>query len=322
MARTLRVALSKQRSVPPKRRRRAAPGAISAALLLLFPGEIAVQDLGALISDEPALAARPYLHLIASPFGTINAPVFRLAAPLGTAIPLPLYGLAKFDPVAMTGSLARQARGGAAALSQFPEPDRTAKADLLIARPRAPMPPFPAIAHAELFPDVPTLAPLAFMRFCARYPDDCKARPTEFARAPVALTRAHLAELEDVNHFVNQSIRPQANLAGVVAEEWDVAPRNGDCNDYAVTKRHELLARGWPSRALLLTEVATSTGEHHLVLVVRTREDDLVLDNLNGTVRPVSQMGYRFVRAQQEENPKFWSATRLARADGFSMDAR
>jgi hypothetical protein len=61
---------------------------------------------------------------------------------------------------------------------------------------------------------------------------------------------------------------------------------------------------------------------HHLVLVVRTREDDLVLDNLNGTVRPVSQMGYRFVRAQQEENPKFWSATRLARADGFSMDAR
>lgn len=320
MAGTLRVALSKQLSALPKRRRRVAPGALSAALLLLFPGEIAVQDLGALISDDPAIAARPYLHLIASPFGTINAPVFRLAAPLGTAMPPPLYGLAKLDRMAMTGSLARQARGDAAASSQFPQPDRMAKADLLIARARAPMPPLPAIARVELFRDAPVLAPLAFMRFCARYPSDCNARSVELARVPVALTQAHLAELEDVNRSVNQSIRPRANLAGVLAEEWDVAPRDGDCNDYAVTKRHQLLARGWPLRALLLAEVATGTGEHHLVLVVRTREDDLVLDNLNGTVRSVSQIGYRWVRAQQTDNPKFWSAAELRNPARMAMN--
>jgi predicted transglutaminase-like cysteine proteinase len=29
-----------------------------------------------------------------------------------------------------------------------------------------------------------------------------------------------------------------------------VSPPAGDCNDYAVTKCHQPLTRGWPSRAL------------------------------------------------------------------------
>ena len=40
------------------------------------------------------------------------------------------------------------------------------------------------------------------------------------------------------------------------------------------------------SRALLLSEVATSWGEHHLILVVRTSAGDLVLDNLTSQIRP------------------------------------
>lgn len=107
-----------------------------------------------------------------------------------------------------------------------------------------------------------------------------------------------------------------------MAEQWLVAPRYGDCNDYAVTKRHELLAHGWPSHSLLLAEVEVAWGEHHLVLVVRTREDDLVLDNLKSDVRPVSQITYRWVRAQQMENPKFWSTINVTRADRVAMNAR
>jgi predicted transglutaminase-like cysteine proteinase len=87
---------------------------------------------------------------------------------------------------------------------------------------------------------------------------------------------------------------------------WLVAPKAGDCNDYAVTKRHELLARGWPSRSLLLAEVVISSGEHHLVLVVRTRDSDLVLDNLNENIRHWSKTGYQWVRVQMPSNPKFW----------------
>jgi predicted transglutaminase-like cysteine proteinase len=91
-----------------------------------------------------------------------------------------------------------------------------------------------------------------------------------------------------------------------LAEEWLVSPKYGDCNDYAVTKRHELLALGWPSRTLLLSEVATSWGEHHLVLVVRTAGGDVVLDNLNANVYPVSKARYEWVRIQSPLNPKFW----------------
>ena len=168
----------------------------------------------------------------------------------------------------------------------------------------------------------PVLAPVAFVRFCMRYQDDCKASPIGLDRAPVPLTKARWTELAKVNGDVNRAIKPEENLGGVMAEEWLVAPRRGDCNDYAVTKRHELLARGWPSHALLLTEVVIASGEHHLVLVVRTSEDDFVLDNLSATVRPVSQIEYEWVRAQQTENPKFWSTINVARADRVAMNSR
>lgn len=170
--------------------------------------------------------------------------------------------------------------------------------------------------------ETPVLAPMAFMRFCIRYPQDCKVHRMAFRPAPVTLTKARKAELAKVNREVNRAIRPQENPNGVTAEEWLVAPRDGDCNDFAVTKRHELLARGWPSRSLLLAEAVVASGEHHLVLVVRTREDDFVLDSLSWAVRPVSQIHYKWVRAQQAGNPKLWSAINVTPAARLAMNAQ
>jgi predicted transglutaminase-like cysteine proteinase len=80
-----------------------------------------------------------------------------------------------------------------------------------------------------------------------------------------------------------------------------------------VTKRHLLLARGWPSSSLLLAEVITGWGEHHLVLLVRMSEQvDLVLDSLTTQVRPAAITGYRWIRAQHPDNPKFWSTVDLS----------
>jgi predicted transglutaminase-like cysteine proteinase len=169
--------------------------------------------------------------------------------------------------------------------------------------------------------DRPSLAPMAFVRFCIKYPRDCEIRHMAFRPRPVVLSQAQKAELAKVNHAVNRAITPQANGNGVMQEEWLISPREGDCNDYAVTKRHELLVRGWPSRSLLLTEVVIPSGEHHLVLVVRTRDGDLVLDNLNPNIRLVSQVRYQWVRAQQEPNPKFWSTIGLAHAPRVAMNA-
>ena len=37
-----------------------------------------------------------------------------------------------------------------------------------------------------------------------------------------------------------------------------------------------MLGRNWPPRVLLLSEVVVPSGAHHLILVVRTKEADLV----------------------------------------------
>jgi predicted transglutaminase-like cysteine proteinase len=119
-------------------------------------------------------------------------------------------------------------------------------------------------------------------------------------------------ELVAVNARVNRNIAPERNNDGSAGKKWALAPEAGDCNDYAVTKRHELLARGWPSSSLLLAEVVTPWEEHHLVLVVRTREDDYVLDNLFEGIRVWSDTSYQWVRIQSPKNPRFWSAVRAA----------
>ena len=151
-----------------------------------------------------------------------------------------------------------------------------------------------------------TLAPLAFVRFCMEYPDDCKKPRVIFRGGPVRMTDERYASLVSINRKVNAAIRPQANLRGVAGEQWLINPASGDCNDYAVSKKHELRELGWPEHSLFLSEVVTSWGEHHLVLVVRTDKGDLVLDNLNASIRSVAQARYQWVRAQRPGSPMSW----------------
>ena len=127
--------------------------------------------------------------------------------------------------------------------------------------------------------ETPTLAPIAYSRFCMQYADDCEVHRMAFRKPhPEVLTDARLRDLLEVNRDINREITPEPDTISVVNERWFIAPKTGVCHDYAVTKRHELLARGWPSRSLLLAEVVVPWGEHHLVLVVRTDKGDLVLD--------------------------------------------
>ncbi|WP_050630286.1 transglutaminase-like cysteine peptidase [Bradyrhizobium viridifuturi] len=163
----------------------------------------------------------------------------------------------------------------------------------------------------------PTLAPMAYTMFCMRYADECKPKPrvhTVFRGGATRLTKQRITDLIEVNASVNRSIAPQRNERGLAGEEWLINPARGDCNDYAVSKRHELLARGWPMRNLLLSEVVTSWGEHHLVLVVRVEGGDVVLDNLNAQIRTWSQARYRWVRMQTPANPDHWAAIAQAGA--------
>ena len=152
----------------------------------------------------------------------------------------------------------------------------------------------------------PTLAPMAHIRFCMAYPEDCRGQGKTEGNRPVSMTMKRWVDLATVNADVNAAIRPEANLQGLAGEKWIISPAAGDCNDYAVTKRHELLKRGWPSSALLLAEVVMPSGGHHLILVARTSSGDLLLDNLSPMVRPWTQARYQWVRIQSPANPAFW----------------
>jgi predicted transglutaminase-like cysteine proteinase len=156
--------------------------------------------------------------------------------------------------------------------------------------------------------EAPTLPPMAFTLFCLKYENECKPRRMVFRGTRVKLTPERWAQLKDVNHQVNAAIRPQANLEGLRGEKWLLHPASGDCNDYAVTKRHELIAKGWPPRSVLLSEVVTTWGEHHLVVVVRTFSGDLVLDNLTENIVSWSKKSYRWVRMQTPKNPNYWAS--------------
>jgi predicted transglutaminase-like cysteine proteinase len=156
--------------------------------------------------------------------------------------------------------------------------------------------------------DVPTLPPMAFTQFCLKYRNECKPQRMLFRGGRLKATDQRLAELDRINRAVNSSILPERNEEGLAGEKWLLGPALGDCNDYAVTKRHQLTADGWPARDVLLSEVVTGSGEHHLVVVVRTSEGDLVLDNLTDRIMPWFRKPYRWVRIQTPENPNYWAS--------------
>ena len=167
-----------------------------------------------------------------------------------------------------------------------------------------------AIQHIKF--ETPTLPPMAYTMFCLRYEDECRTKPI-FRGGSVRLTEERWADLKQVNQTVNRSIIPESKELVLAEETWSINPDRGDCNDYAVTKRHELLNRGWPSGALLLSEVVTNWGnwgKHHLVLVVRTRSGDLVLDNLTPQIKPWARAPYRWLRIQMPNRPGLWTTIR------------
>src|ERR1700681_120096 len=151
----------------------------------------------------------------------------------------------------------------------------------------------------------PTLAPFQHVRFCLRYPSDCKSDPTESERIDLNAETSEL--LKRVNHSVNMSIIPTPKSYGPnLGDGWTIAPEMGDCNDYAVTKRHELIAKGLPSKALRLAVVRTASGVGHLVLVVVTTKGDIVMDNLTEVIRPWQSTDYHWLKIQSATDSKFW----------------
>lgn len=150
------------------------------------------------------------------------------------------------------------------------------------------------------------LAPMNFVKFCMKNGEECGTTDAQARTLPPA--ESAMAMLRQVNTAVNESITPMRKPTDPLASSWTVWPSAGDCNDYAVTKRHQLIAMGWPQEALRLALVRIDGGQGHLVLVARLSDGDVVLDNLSATVRPWNTLGYDWISMQSGTNPRFWVA--------------
>jgi predicted transglutaminase-like cysteine proteinase len=149
-----------------------------------------------------------------------------------------------------------------------------------------------------------TAAPFSHIMFCKATPVECLAQGDA---DPVQLDRNKLAELRQVNRNINRQIIARSEVASYAGEDnWTLSPTAGDCEDFAITKRHTLVKMGWPSSSLRLAIVRTAWGEGHLVLVVRTSKGDYVLDNLTNAVRLWNATGLKWDMIQSSENPRNW----------------
>ncbi|APG84989.1 transglutaminase-like cysteine peptidase [Sinorhizobium americanum] len=163
----------------------------------------------------------------------------------------------------------------------------------------------PAIADAGTIMKTAgkAFAPPAFASFCSREPQLCR---TNGGQKAVVLRSDKASELQQVNSAVNARIKERSDRANVGRDDdWRVPTTYGDCEDFAILKKRELLKRGWPASALLLT-VARYHGDGHTVLTVRTSEGDLVLDNLTNSVRDWSRTPYDYFARQSQSNGSRW----------------
>jgi predicted transglutaminase-like cysteine proteinase len=170
-------------------------------------------------------------------------------------------------------------------------------------------PPDPPWRGVEAFNPL-SWAPPGHAAFCAREPGECLPGTP----GPVSYNATRYAELHIVNADVNRIIRSASDRDTYGTLEYYALPyTQGDCEDKALLKRHELIRRGWPVGALLLTAVEAWDEDAeryggHMVLSVLTSDGTLILDNFDDEVRWESEAReyYRFTSRQATHDPNLW----------------
>ncbi len=148
--------------------------------------------------------------------------------------------------------------------------------------------------------------PYGYVRFCDAQPEECNT-PAAADDARFQATPERLSELDEVNRAVNHTIEPVTDIEIYgVNEFWTMPKSRGDCEDFALLKRHRLMELGWPASALLVTVVRDEKNEGHAILTARTSQGDFILDNKIEAVRLWNHTPYHYVMRQSYIDPKVW----------------
>jgi predicted transglutaminase-like cysteine proteinase len=150
-----------------------------------------------------------------------------------------------------------------------------------------------------------TSQPIGHYEFCLRYKAECQVRSKP---GPAHQVTAHGWDvIREVNLTVNKTITPMTDMEVYGREEWWEYPVDaGDCEDFVLLKRRNLLQAGFSESDLLITVVRKPDGEGHAVLTVRTSVGDYILDNLVDDVKIWNETPYTYLKRQATFDTGRW----------------
>jgi predicted transglutaminase-like cysteine proteinase len=150
-----------------------------------------------------------------------------------------------------------------------------------------------------------TSQPIGHYQFCQNSKAECSVVSANVM--PARVTDFGWNVIKEVNAEINRRILPMTDLDIYGRDEvWSYPTDVGDCEDFVLEKRRELMKRGFAAANLLITVVRKPDGEGHAVLTVRTMDGDFILDNLDEGVRLWSETPYRFMKRQADYDSGRW----------------
>ena len=163
-----------------------------------------------------------------------------------------------------------------------------------------------------------TTQPVGHYEFCQKLPQECNERTPK--QAPIELTRKLWAAIVNINNSVNTRITPRTDMEMWGKEEvWSYPDSGfGDCEDYALEKRRELMNIGVPAGDLLMTVARQPNGDGHAVLTMRTSLGEFILDNLQPKVLAWTDTDYTYLKRQSTENSGVWVTINDGREDAVA----
>ncbi len=160
-------------------------------------------------------------------------------------------------------------------------------------------------AQAFLIAKKATTAPAGATQMCSTFQWACAK-----TKGATPVTSAQMALVNKINLKINRQVNEVSDARQYGREEHWALPTNrgGDCEDFALLKKRELMKAGIPGQKLLIATVLDSRRQAHAVLVVRAASGDYVLDNLTNKIKHWDSTGYVFLRMQNADAPSQWSA--------------
>ena len=158
-----------------------------------------------------------------------------------------------------------------------------------------------------------TSQPIGHYEFCKINPAECSIHPRD--TGPELMNGNLWRHIVSVNAMVNADVKPMNDYDLYGKDEvWAYPHGAGDCEDYVLEKRRDLMQQGLSLANLLITVVRKPDGEGHAVLTVRTSKGDFILDNLTDSIKQWDQTGYRFLKRQASDNTGHWVTIREGQA--------